>query len=81
MKYIVLCEIIVGYIFLLNIVGKIGVKRLGVSFFVCNLGYLYNLLFNDVNFEGVCGNLSGEFCICSFDLYIVNYIMIINVGF
>lgn len=56
-------------------------KRLGVSFSARNLGYLYNSLPNDVNPEGVRGNLSGEFRIRSFDPYTANYTMTINVGF
>ena len=81
LKYIALREITVGYRFPSNIAGKIGAKRLGVSFSARNLGYLYNSLPNDVNPEGVRGNLSGEFRIRSFDPYTANYTMTINVGF
>ena len=81
LKYIALREITVGYTFPSNIAGKIGAKRLGVSFSARNLGYLYNSLPNDVNPEGVRGNLSGEFRIRSFDPYTANYTMTINVGF
>ena len=81
LKYIALREITVGYTFPANIAGKIGAKRLGVSFSARNLGYLYNSLPNDVNPEGVRGNLSGEFRIRSFDPYTANYTMTINVGF
>lgn len=81
LSYIVLCNIIINYCLFNSISYKLGVKGLNLLFSVCNLGYLYNLLFNNLNLEFVCFNLVLEFCICGFEFYMVSYIFIINVNF